>query len=414
MKKNITKKIEKGNDQAAQYFKQGDAEKAIELFNSVLIGLTPKFIPENEDIQNFRLQLCRAFYMRGCCYEELNNFEKAIADYNQSAEIGQMYGGDIAASKIANIYCYKLKDYEKAVEYTQERVKKHFFSDRLARYTGYRVLGCAYLNTGDKEQAVFQYEEIYKSFHEEEVIKETIRELKEDIIAKGNKHKAVAEEILTWFKEDTNLMDRIDFIDKRKKKGKDKFVVMKATLPAFSNNSIGKCSKLEPAIERCWELSQGISRIKDWPDEIACQMENDYLKQLNDVIKYDQAVISVKFKEFLEKNAPHNQIEFLPVKIADFKGKIFSENYFILNPLNISDAIDKKASGVTWNTIDSSMISCCEKLILKESAIPKGSHIFRLKNFLSHILISSDLAEKIKNENITGIYFVDTYDFRGI
>ena len=309
MKKNITKKIEKGNEQAKQYFKQGEAEKAIKLFNSILIGLNPKNVPENEDIQSFRLQLCRAFYMRAYCYEELNDLEKAIADYNQSAEIGQGYGGDIAASKIANIYCYKLKDYEKAVAYTKEHVKKHFFSDRLARYTGYRVLGCAYLNTGDKEQAIFQYEEIYKSFHEEEVIKETIRELKEDIIAKGNKHKAVAEEILTWFKEDMPLMKRIDFIDKQRKKGKDKFVVLKATSPTFSDNYTGKISKTEPAIERCWELSKGMSRIKDWPADIVCKMEKDYLKQLNDVIKYNPLIISDKFKEFLKKNASHNQIE---------------------------------------------------------------------------------------------------------
>ncbi len=418
MKKDITKKIEKGNQQALQYFKQGEIEKAIELLNSVLNGLTPKFIPENEDIQGFRLQLCSAFYSRGFCYEELNDFEKAIADYNQSAEIGQMYGGDIAAAKIANIYCYKLQDYEKAIAYTKERVKKYFFSDRLARFMGYKILGCAYLNTGDREQSIFQYEEIYKSFPEEKIIKETIRELKDEIIAKGNKHKAIAEEILTWFKENTDCMERDNFIADRRKKGKDKFVVMKAGIPTgLRKNYRIKTSELEPAIERCWELNQGISRIKDWPSEIGCKMDNECfrVKQLADVLSgYGQLLISVKLKELLEKNALHNQIEFLPIKIINFKGKVFSENYFILNPLDIFDAMDKQASGSTWNTIDSTMISCCEKLILKESAIPEGSHLFRLKNFLSHILISRDLADKIKAEKITGVYFRDTYDFTGI
>lgn len=129
---------------------------------------------------------------------------------------------------------------------------------------------------------------------------------------------------------------------------------------------------------------------------------------------YGEFIVSGKFKEFLEKNAPNNQIEFLPIKIINFKGKVFSENHFLLNPLDIFDAIDKKASGVTWNTIDSSKISCCEKLIINESVIPEGSHIFRLKNWPSHKLISSDLAEKIKAEKITGVYFKDTYDFTGI
>ena len=172
-----------------------------------------------------------------------------------------------------------------------------------------------------------------------------------------------------------------------------------------------------PIIDRIWELDDGISRIGDFPDDVSCKMSSRYPKniQLSDnVYGAGVPVISLKLKEFLEKKILPNRLEYLPVRIMNHKGRVASNDYFIMNVRDICDCIDLEKSGVEWNQILPTLISRCKGLVLKNELIPEDYKIFRLKNWGYNILVRSDLVTLLQASNFTGLEFMDTTGYTGI
>lgn len=179
----------------------------------------------------------------------------------------------------------------------------------------------------------------------------------------------------------------------------------------------GFCVIQPPEVDDLWELEDGISRIKDFPENAACVMNPEFPKdiQLADYL-YGAGVpvISRRLKEILEREVSDNRFEYLPVEIINHKGRVASHDYFIVNPMDVCDCIDIDKSGVRWNQITSNLISGCKGLVLKKEAIPKGYKLFRLKYWGSKILVRSDLVETLNAADLTGLDFRNTEGYTGI
>jgi hypothetical protein len=113
-------------------------------------------------------------------------------------------------------------------------------------------------------------------------------------------------------------------------------------------------------------------------------------------------------------DAKINNVEFLPITIYNHKGRVASHEYYILNPLDISDCIDIKASKVEWNSIAKDRIDFCDHLVLNESLIPSNFKIFRPKFWPSLILVRQEITEMLINAGFTGLYFIDASGYDGI
>lgn len=112
------------------------------------------------------------------------------------------------------------------------------------------------------------------------------------------------------------------------------------------------------------------------------------------------------------KAAEVTQVEYLPVKLINHKGKVVSEEYSIINPTRIVDAIDQDASRFKWNALDSEAMIVSE-LVLDPARLKSRDRIFRLKHKLAPIVVRGDLAESIENGNFVGPYMQPLADYSG-
>ena len=182
----------------------------------------------------------------------------------------------------------------------------------------------------------------------------------------------------------------------------------------------GYCSVDPPEIEKAWQLSYGISRLADFPKGLNIEMMPRRPKDLklkdNLYGMVDKhPVVSSKLKAVLQKEIKNNQVEYIPARIINHKGRTASKDYFLVNALDIVDCIDIEKSGVEWNTIKKDLIDHCENgMILKPEAIPAGYNFFRPRHWEYNILISAELAEKLTATGLTGLVFRSTQGYNGL
>ena len=97
--------------------------------------------------------------------------------------------------------------------------------------------------------------------------------------------------------------------------------------------------------EHCWDLSIGKKLAKVWPDDMSFKMSKEHPKDvaLIDNVSNPENVllISPKVHDYLQSQGMRD-IEFLPVRILDHKGRVASKDYKILNCVRVVDCVDQK------------------------------------------------------------------------
>ncbi|EYF06841.1 imm11 family protein [Chondromyces apiculatus] len=185
--------------------------------------------------------------------------------------------------------------------------------------------------------------------------------------------------------------------------------------PGRSTDGICKILEIE-GVEKSFELAEGVSRATGWPDDAQCQMDPNRPKDIalaDSLLGAKLVVVSAKVKRALD-DAHSKNVEFLPIKIINHKGRVASDEYFVLNPLEICDCIDVQQSNVEWNDLDPEAICACDALILKESAVPESLSVFRLKHWKNLIVIRRSLAESMLSQGLTGLNFLEPEEYMGL
>lgn len=176
------------------------------------------------------------------------------------------------------------------------------------------------------------------------------------------------------------------------------------------------CNSLE-GFEDSRKLKRGHSVAHSFPDDACFRMDPDFPKDimLSDNIRNGGGflLVSNRLKEALEEDNEVNNVEWLPVKIINHKGRVASEEYVVANPLDLCDAIDRDRSEITWNSIMPDLIASCEKLVLDEEKIPADFKLFRLKHFSRRVVLRADFADKIKSRGFSQIAFTPAEGFSG-
>jgi hypothetical protein len=177
----------------------------------------------------------------------------------------------------------------------------------------------------------------------------------------------------------------------------------------------GVCTLVDFNVERVGPVKHGASRAKDWPKNPTAKMDPDYKKatKLADFLFcVGPPVISPKLRQAIEALG-QQKIEFLPITILDHKKKVATKDYVVMNPLEIIDCVDIKASKVEWNDDDHTMIAQMDSLVLRESKIAKHVLIFRAKFMESDILVRSEVADALRPQGLTGLHFIEQEDYNG-
>lgn len=167
-------------------------------------------------------------------------------------------------------------------------------------------------------------------------------------------------------------------------------------------------------VEDEYELKRGISRASGFPGDALFAMDPAYPRdiQLADNIYNLEGlpVVSSGLKELIAGREPI-ATEFLRVSIVNHKGRVASDAYYIVNPFEPVDCIDREASDIEWNEIDRELISSCFGLVLDESRIDFERLLFRPLYLPTIVLVRGDLADEISEAGFTGLRFTPLDEF---
>lgn len=167
-------------------------------------------------------------------------------------------------------------------------------------------------------------------------------------------------------------------------------------------------------VDDVYELKRGIPRSKDFPKDACFYMDSAFPKEIklaDNILNLDRLIAaSNNLRSFIEARKPE-ATEYLPVSIYNHKGRIASDEYCIINPLQVMDCIDQEASDITWNKIDSELISGCFELVLDDSRIDDSLLLFRPRYMPNVVLVREDLVEDLEEADFTGMRFVELDEF---
>ncbi|NQY36017.1 MAG: hypothetical protein HRT37_13805 [Alteromonadaceae bacterium] len=169
--------------------------------------------------------------------------------------------------------------------------------------------------------------------------------------------------------------------------------------------------------DKSYLLNEGIKVEDQYPDGVYFDMHPE---RPHDILLVDslfntdnELVISEPLMNFfIEKK--FTNLEFLPVKIMDHKGKFIDEKYFIMNVLEHQNCLDTDASDAEISIIDDKIIESVEQIVLIDENVDESFDIFRMTGFPAATLIKESLAKEIADNGFTGIEFIPLDQFDGM
>src|SRR5687767_8578816 len=105
----------------------------------------------------------------------------------------------------------------------------------------------------------------------------------------------------------------------------------------------GYCKLGSPKLWSTVKLHAGESVVADYPGGLSYQMSDLFP---DDILLSDnyqvagQIIVSSKLKAYLQQALPDHALEFLAVSILNHKGRVASDEYFIVHPVGTQDCID--------------------------------------------------------------------------
>ncbi|MDP1916640.1 MAG: hypothetical protein Q8L14_10355 [Myxococcales bacterium] len=163
------------------------------------------------------------------------------------------------------------------------------------------------------------------------------------------------------------------------------------------------------------DLRRGVAFGKAFPLNARFPMSQRHRKQTglaDDLPNSDRLkVCSRRLVDFLEARMLE-RVEFLPVVVADHKGKVASAEYSIVHAVDPLDALDAAASKPRYSRILKAEIDKVERLVLDPKRIAAGRKVFRLAGFRLPLFVEKRLAGEMAAENFVGVEFVplDEYE----
>lgn len=169
-------------------------------------------------------------------------------------------------------------------------------------------------------------------------------------------------------------------------------------------------------VPRDEDILAGLPRSDGFPDDAYYEMSHELPKDIqvpDSACAMIHFVVSPRLAQALadDPGLGASRIEFLPVKIKNHKGRFVRGIFFVLNPLDIVDAIDIAASGARFNLIEPTEIATVDRLVLRDLADPPA--VFRPLHFRRLVLVREDVAGRLLAAGLTGLQFAPPERFRG-
>ncbi len=167
-------------------------------------------------------------------------------------------------------------------------------------------------------------------------------------------------------------------------------------------------------VEDSYELNEGVPRAKDFGDDALFKMNPEFpddMCLLDNVMNVDGFIVaSFELRTFLERRRIRN-VEYLPVRILDHKGRVASSDYCIVHPIKPQAILDEKKSVARRSAVDPETIVEMDKLVVDATRIDAGTELFRIAGCYDIILVASELVVALDEAKFSGLRWVALDDY---
>lgn len=155
-----------------------------------------------------------------------------------------------------------------------------------------------------------------------------------------------------------------------------------------------------------YDLKEG-KFVEDWNENITFHYNPKEGDRFTDYLANDLGwfIVSEKLKDAIGK-LNVNGIQYLPVKIVDLKSRAYPNEYYVVNVIEVVDAINLKESVYDVFDFEGEKMYSVIKYAVTKSKI-NNKDLFKLKGHEIPMFISEKLKNAIEERNITGCSFLE-------
>lgn len=166
--------------------------------------------------------------------------------------------------------------------------------------------------------------------------------------------------------------------------------------------------------EDIFRFDTGAPLEAEFPADTAYHMNPDFPNDLllpDNVRTADQVLlVSQRLHEALMATGVP-QVEYLPLRIVDHKGRVASASHVIVHPLGLVDAIDMTQSEYQPHRFVKGRIDKVKKLVIDPARVPPDRQLFKLKGFGVPVIVRRSLAERLSASGFSGLEWLDVAEF---
>lgn len=112
-------------------------------------------------------------------------------------------------------------------------------------------------------------------------------------------------------------------------------------------------------------------------------------------------IVSTAFKELIEAHCQDVEIEYLPFDLYDHRGRLYSREYFIINPIGTYDCLDEARSGIEYGPQGS--VIAVKHPQLHPDKVAGAPALFRPREKPTVYIIDDVLAAAIRERGFTNV-----------
>ncbi|MDH5228521.1 MAG: hypothetical protein OEZ58_05485 [Gammaproteobacteria bacterium] len=158
-------------------------------------------------------------------------------------------------------------------------------------------------------------------------------------------------------------------------------------------------------VDHSYRVAKGLSMLGrlDEPLIFTMQLESPGIKLpslIGNIMGY--LILTSRGKEIVEKLEPNG--EYYSIVIINHKGRVHSEDHWIINPLSIHSCLHTGKSRITYLQSQPDLVVSLDEIVLDKNKLVPESHIFRLKEDPRCYVISETLAAALQSASLNNVY----------
>lgn len=122
------------------------------------------------------------------------------------------------------------------------------------------------------------------------------------------------------------------------------------------------------------------------------------LGNTHNYLKLHQSVVDV-----IQQSCADIEIEYLPFQLINHKGRVHSDEYFIVNPIGTFDAMNLNKSQIKYFRGNKDKIVSIKRYVLDPEKLAQAPALFRLPQKPTYYIIREDLAQAFNEHGFTNI-----------